>query len=61
MYTNQKGQRLAYDQNCHKGLTKIGKKALEYLRNPESFPADCPNPNVDAKAFADYCRKMGWA
>jgi len=41
----------------NKTLTKIGERALDYIADPASFPADCPDPRQDAEGFAEWIRK----
>ena len=37
-----------------KVLTEVGYAALRYMKNPDDFPANCPDPRDDAEGFKDY-------
>lgn len=46
----------------NKTITHVGELALNYMNGySQEFPKDCPDPRVDAQAFADWCRKNGYA
>lgn len=45
---------MKFNNTSRKSLTDVGTAALRYVKNPSSFPSDCPDPRQDAEGFADY-------